>query len=57
MCGSAVRGMLMKDETLGVEKVEINIADGTATCTVAAGTKPEDLAKKVGGRFSATVKQ
>ena len=55
MCGSAVRGMLMKVD--GVEKVDISVADKTATCTVKKGTKPDDLAKAVGDRFSATVKQ
>jgi copper chaperone CopZ len=40
----------------GVEKVEIDFDNKTATCTVAESVDAAALAKAVGGRFTATVK-
>ena len=40
----------------GVEKVEIDFDNKTATCTVAEGVDEKALAKAVSGRFSASVK-
>ena len=50
-----MREQLSKVE--GVEEVEVDFASKTATVTVKAGTKPEDVAKGLSGKFSGTVKQ
>jgi len=41
----------------GVEDCEVSYAEKTATVTVAAGTRPEDLTGALTGRFSGTIQK